>query len=310
MTHSAFRKFVAGALTGGVTGAVCLSTLLASSLSAQERRARGLEEPVYRVSNTSENATAAAATRPHPLDPALRIAYEGQERIRREINDYTAVIAKRERDLNDGVLPKDPEFMFAKIRNRKLDASGKIVTPFSVYMRFLAPEEKKDREVIYVEGQNNNKLVAHGTGVQGWITVSLDPRGKLAMTGNRYPLTDIGIENMISELIKKGERDRKRDEIDVQFYKNAKVDERICTCLRVTHPVKREYFDFHVAEIFIDDELNVPVRYAAYQWPTTPGGEPVLDEEFTYLDMQLNVGLTDADFDPRNPDYDFPRINR
>jgi hypothetical protein len=304
MMQSAFQKLFAGALSGVffVAGASVFS-----AASGQEQRPRtGLEEPVYRVSNTGENAVAARTG--HPLDPALRLAYEGQERIRLHINDYTAVIAKRER--LDGVLPPEPEFMFAKIRNRKLDASGRIVTPFSVYMRFLAPEEKKDREAIYVEGANNGKIVAHGTGVQGLFTVSLDPRGKLAMAGNRYPITDLGMDHMIAELIKKGERDRQRGEIEVQFFKNAKIDDRTCTCLTVTHPEKRDYFDFNVAQIFIDDELNVPIRYAAYQWPTKPGDGPQLDEEYTYLDMKLNVGLTDADFDPRNPDYDFPRINR
>ena len=32
----------------------------------------------------------------------------------------------------------------------------------------------------------------------------------------------------------------------------------------------------------------------------------MLLEEYTYVDVQLNVGLIDADFDPDNPRYDFP----
>jgi hypothetical protein len=84
------------------------------------------------------------------------------------------------------------------------------------------------------------------------------------------------------------------------------VGDRICTHLVVKHPVKREYFDFHIAEIHIDDERNVPLRYAAYKWPEVKGGEPVLDEEVTYLDLDLNVGLTEKDFDPDNKEYNFP----
>lgn len=68
-----------------------------------------------------------------------------------------------------------------------------------------------------------------------------------------------------------------------------------CTVLTVTHPVARPYFDFHIAQIFIDDELNVPIRYCAYSWPTSPGGEPVLLEEYTYQNLKTNIGLTDAD---------------
>ena len=92
---------------------------------------------------------------------------------------------------------------------------------------------------------------------------------------------------------------------EVKFYKNTKVDGRTCTMIEVLHPEPRDHFDFYRAQIFIDDELNVPIRYAAWSWPEKPGGEPVLLEEYTYVKIKLNVGLTDEDFDPENPDYDF-----
>ena len=74
------------------------------------------------------------------------------------------------------------------------------------------------------------------------------------------------------------------------------VNKRSTTCIRVYHPVPRDNFQFHIAKVFIDDELGVPIRYEAYTWPKQPGGEPVLDEEYTYLDVKINVGFTDADF--------------
>ena len=59
---------------------------------------------------------------------------------------------------------------------------------------------------------------------------------------------------------------------------------------------------------FIDTGLMIdpPVRYAAYGWPAVPGGEPQLLEEYTYFNITLNVGLTDEDFSPDNPNYNFP----
>ena len=57
--------------------------------------------------------------------------------------------------------------------------------------------------------------------------------------------------------------------------------------------------------MFIDKELNVPIRYAAYGWPEKKGGKPTLEEEYTYLNMKLNVGLTDADFNHENPKYNY-----
>jgi hypothetical protein len=51
--------------------------------------------------------------------------------------------------------------------------------------------------------------------------------------------------------------------------------------------------------------LQIPVRYAAYNWPEQEGGQGVLIEEYTFRNIQLNVGLTDADFDFHNPHYGF-----
>jgi hypothetical protein len=295
-------NFVRRAFLGVLLGA---GAMLVATMGRAQNPSQGrdqLIEPVFRVTKVGGAGTP-RQEQPHPLDPALRIAYDGLAHIRNDVRDYTATIVKRERI--DGELTEQ-EFMSAKIRNRKVDSDGRIVVPLSVYLKFLAPKAKKGREVIWVEGANNGKLIGHGTGVEGFITVYLDPTGYFSMKGNRYPITDIGIETLVDKLIEKGERDRKRDECEVQFYKGAKINGRACTLLQVTHPVKRDYFDFNVAEIFIDDELNVPVRYAAYQWPTTPGGKPILDEEYTYMNIKLNVGLTDADFDPKNPAYEYP----
>ena len=67
----------------------------------------------------------------------------------------------------------------------------------------------------------------------------------------------------------------------------------------------RREFRYHIARIFVDDELNLPVHYEAYDWPEKPGGEPILTERYTYLNLKLNNGFTDMDFDVRNPNYGF-----
>lgn len=239
----------------------------------------------------------------HPLDPVLDLAREGLEHIRKDVRDYTTTLVRRERI--DGKLTEQ-EFTFCKIRNRKVE-DDKLIVPFAIYMKFLKPKSVAGREVIWVEGANDGKLIAHEVpGPLNLIRAKLDPLGRFAMKGNRYPISDSGIEALVEGLIENGERDRKRGECEVLFYKNAKINGRVCTMLEVKHPVKREYFNYHLAQIFVDDELNVPLRYAAYSWPTTRGGTPVLEEEYTYMDMRLNVGLTDEDFNPDNKAYQFP----
>ncbi len=269
---------------------------------AQQPAQQRLQEPVYRVTKATSQPIKAGETS-HPLDPALDMAREGLERIRRDVRDYTCTIAKRERV---GDVLEDYEYMFAKIRNGK-EVNGREVVPFSVYLSFLKPAEVKGREVIYVKGRNDNKLCAHEGGVKGkWLpTVWLAPDGAFAMRGQRYPIYEIGIENLVLKLIEKGESQRKYPNVDVKFYQNAKVNGRVCTCIQLLHPERLPDVDFHVARIYIDDELKLPIRYEAYDWPKTANGAPELLEEYTYIDLKINVGLTDADFDVKNPNYNF-----
>ena len=269
--------------------ALMLSVLAEGQDSRQSRE--NLREPVYRVSKALEPSN----QRRHPLDQALKVAADGLKVVRNDVRDYSCVLVKRERV--NGVL-NDREYIYTEIRNRQV-VNNRIVAPFSVYMRFLKPDKVRGREVIFVEGRNNNKLVAHEAAnfLKVMPPVWLKPDGRIAMRGNLYPITDVGLENLIVKLIERGERDRRFDECDVQFIEGAAINGRTCTVLVVKHPVRRPHFDFHIARIFIDDELNLPVRYAAYDWPATPGGRPQLLEEYTYTDIKVNVGLTDRDFD-------------
>ena len=235
----------------------------------------------------------------HPLMPIIRMAYNGLEQIDANIQDYSCTLVKRER--LKGEL-SEHQYIFAKVRHE----------PFSVYLYFLGPDQMKGREVIYIEGQNNGKLRAHeGSGLRARFgMVSLDPNSPLAMEGQRYPITLVGVRTLTSRLVEVAEHDTQYGECEVKTFKGGKINGRTCTCIQAIHPVPRKQFRFHMARVFIDDELQVPIRYAAYLWPKTPGGKPLLDEEYTYLNMKLNNGYTDKDFDYRNEDYRFVKRKR
>ncbi len=269
----------------------------AAPAAAQEAQRR----PAYQVAERSEAAMAASAAPQlgpgvageHPLMPTLRWAYSGLGNLEK-ISDYSATVAKRERI---GGKVMDYEYMFVKLRQK----------PFSVYMYFLGPASLKGQEVIYIEGQNNGNMWAHGVGIQNTMfgTVSLKPDGPIAMRNQRYPLTELGILNLTKRLVEVGEQDIKYGECDVKFYEGAKINGRVCTCIEVIHPVPRRNFLFHLARIFVDKELNLPIRYESYDWPKEKGSAPELMEEYTYLNLKLNNGFTDADFDIKNPNYKF-----
>jgi hypothetical protein len=91
----------------------------------------------------------------------------------------------------------------------------------------------------------------------------------------------------------------------VRFFSGARINDCPCTWFEVVHPAQRSFFRFHLARIFVDDRLNIPIRYEAYAWPDTPGGSPELIEEYTYLDLKLNNAFSDEDFSIWNPAYHF-----
>jgi hypothetical protein len=247
-------------------------------------------------------AAAGEMAKEHPLMPVIKYASERYRAIDEQVKDYTCTVVKREQV--DGRL-SDPEFLFMKLRHGKV-AQGQAVVAFAVYLRFMAPAEVRDREVVFFEGRYDGQLIARRGGLRmAYVTVAVNPSGELAMQGNRYPITEIGFKNLLARLLEVAREDIQHGECDVKYYTGAKVNGRGATLVEVTHPVRRPYFRYHIARIFIDDELQLPIRYAAYDWPEEGRGEPRLMEEYTYLNLKLNVGLTDWDFDYRNESYEF-----
>ncbi len=125
------------------------------------------------------------------------------------------------------------------------------------------------------------------------------------MMGNKYPITEIGLAKLVEKLIEKGERDKK---VGPAKSRSKKFRSRWSTL-----PEDRSYpshpdpqFDFHMAQIFIDTERMIPLRYAPTCGPKNRVPRHTLEEEYTYIDVRLNVGLKDSDFDPNNPAYKYP----
>ncbi len=83
-------------------------------------------------------------------------------------------------------------------------------------------------------------------------------------------------------------------------FRNAKVKDRAYTHIQVTHSKASGGLNFHTADLFIDDELHVPIRLVVYGWPTRLDEQPSLNEEYNYMNLQLNVGLTEANFSEAN----------
>ena len=235
-----------------------------------------------------------------PGDPTLENVVKWAEaalpRVK-AIEDYSCTLIERQRV---GQTMVGPEYIELKVRNQ----------PFSVYMKFLEPPSMRNQEVIYVEGRNDGKLLAHVNGAGRLLgTIALNPTSPLALNGNRYPITEIGLVRLIEHVIDIGRGDAKQpsDETELSYDAGVMVDDRPCTLIEVRHAVEKDDYAYHLAKIFVDEKLLLPVRFEAYRWPEEPGGPPVPIEEYTYVDLKLDNGFTDRDWDPANPQYGYNR---
>jgi hypothetical protein len=238
----------------------------------------------------SEGASASAPAK-HPLDAPLERLYSCRETMKK-VKDYTCTFARREEVRGDLT---DYEYIYLKCRNE----------PFAVYLYWVQPHA--GREAIFAEGKYDGRLIVHETGLKDAVagTIDLDPHGERAMKNSRHPITEAGITKMIDQFIEGAERERRYGECEVQFFKNAKVDGRTCSWFEIKHPVLRRQFLYHVLRVYIDDELNLPIRMEAYDWPRRRNEKARLIEEYTFMKLKLNVGLTELDFDTRNQRYAF-----
>ncbi len=193
-----------------------LAVTMAVSLSCSVAGAQPAESVVATDSGLAArlaDAREQLLTKDHPLVPVLRYAYEGYDRIDRDVHDYTCLLIKRERV--DGKLGPY-QHIEAKIRHPRSTENGDV--PFAVFLRFLGPAEWKDREVLFVNGQHNGDLIARRGGKRSPnMTLRLEPTSPLAMDGNRYPITEIGIQNLIARLIEVGEQEIQYAECEEVF---------------------------------------------------------------------------------------------
>jgi hypothetical protein len=226
----------------------------------------------------------------HPLKAAIKLARQSREAAG-ELKDYRALFTKREL-VGGRMYASEMEMKFRK-------------EPFSVYLKFVNPEHA-GREVLFVEGRNNNQMLAHDTGLRALVgSVAIDPRSPTALAEARHPVTQIGVENLAEGVIGIWEKESAYGECEVKYYPEAKLGEKPVIVIESSHPVRRKEFLYALTRLWLDKESRLPVRLQQYDFPPAPGAQPVLVEDYTYTHIEPNVRLTDSDFDQRNPAYRF-----
>ncbi len=170
----------------------------------------------------------------------------------------------------------------------------KFQKPFKVSMRWL-DGPNKGRQALYPAGPKGDKLLVRVPILVGAIPLTLDPQGSIAMKGRRHPVTDIGIGRLLDFIREHARRDLRPGDFSVEDRGEHTTFER---------PTHRYVLYSHIdrmqdgmrALIDVDRELRLPIYTEIFD------GHDQLVERYGYLNLHLNPGLTDADFDPKNFD--------
>jgi outer membrane lipoprotein-sorting protein len=208
---------------------------------------------------------------------------ETEEALAR-LDNYTAVFHRIER-VNGKLVPEETTFL-------------KFKRPFKVYMRWINPFN--GQESLYVAGVNNNKVRAHGTGLVELITVNLDPTGALAMKNSRHPVTEAGLEILVKKIGSNLRRGLRAGELISVDHGERTVYGRKTQEIEGVLPKdpSKGYYCYRCI-VNLDVETKMPIKTQIFDW------EDQLVECYGYEHLSLNPGLSDKDFDPKNPEYHF-----
>ena len=223
----------------------------------------------------------------HALIPALQKGTQALEALE-SVKDYRATFAKK-------------ELIGRKLIDTQMDLRFR-EDPFSVYLKFLSPHA--GREALFVKGENDDKLLVRDVGFAGLVgTVALDPTGSYAMDENRYPVTMIGMKLMAVTVLEQWLAATKMGGVDANLYPKARIGQTACTAIETLQANATRPAKFHTTRLYLDNETGYPIRVQQYDFPKRRGAQPVLVEDYLYRNIRTNVGLTDMDFNRKNPAY-------
>jgi outer membrane lipoprotein-sorting protein len=194
-----------------------------------------------------------------------------------KVNDYSTIFLKQER-----IGGKLREKETIKVYFKK---------PSNLYMEWIN-EPNKGRQVIFRKGYNKDKLLARVKVLWGNQTVSLDPKGDMAMKDNRHPITEMGLGFLIESLIKNVKKADEKKELKIIYRGEKKMFERDVYLLEGVMPEDKNkgYYCYRTV-LAIDKQSGLPIHYEGYMW------DDLLYESYSFTELKINIGIEDKIFE-------------
>jgi hypothetical protein len=193
-------------------------------------------------------------------------------RYNREVKGYSLTMQKQER-IGDKLEKK--EVVDVKVK----DIDDKI----SVFMRWVSGMRLAAR-VLYVEGENNDKMLVKPAGLGGFLIVTRDPEGADARKSGRYTLKQFGLKRGLQRTWNGFLEARKDGTLKVKYLGKQKVKEagdRTCWVLERTY-AKPDEDGVAYQKLFIDTDNWLLVG------TILKGEKGELLAEYFFRDIRLN----------------------
>jgi Protein of unknown function (DUF1571) len=202
------------------------------------------------------------------------------------VESYTAIFHKQQR-ISGKLLPE--ENIFLKCRKQ----------PFSLYMKWVT-KPFKGSELLYVVGWNEDRVRAHRGGMLRIIVRDLDPNAPLLMENDLRPVTSTGIGYLLKTVAINMRKAIKAGVLTFTDRGKENIYGRDTQVLDLDIPYEKAK-DYLCARCVInqDVESKILLRIRVYD------RDGRLVENYGYENLNLDARLSDADFDPKNLDYDF-----
>jgi hypothetical protein len=247
--------------------------------AAETLTPKAVPEPA--ASETSYPMAAPAAA---TMEDAVRLIEAARERFAL-VGDYSCRLVQRER-VGETLPPETA--MAMRVRAR----------PFAVHLKWLEPRSMQGQEAAYAAGRNGGKMRVRAAGLLGAVGfVTLDVNDPRARRSSRHSITEAGLGNLIERFAAGWPNEVRHGGTDVRI-DDFLFDGRPCTRVETVHHANPDsFFLFSRSLVYFDKETQLPVRVENYDWPKRSGADAELLEEYSYLDLRLNVGLADEAFD-------------
>ncbi|MBC7967183.1 MAG: DUF1571 domain-containing protein [Fuerstia sp.] len=286
------RQFVGVILLcGGCFG----SLFFLSGGSAAKDIPDGELHPTESTAPTTEidSSSATQATCSDPEDStdvfnAMRADLANAQAKASALTSYTAIMEMQE-EVNGNLRPLD--LIQIKIRQQ----------PFSVYMRW----SESHQEALFVDGQNDNRLLVKPTkGLAGLKRLwRLDPNCRMAKQSCRYPITDSGIEKLVSRIQDfYATRDDWASVVKCSV-SDATVAKSPVTAYEIRYRDVDASPDYEGSRFCFDKSTELLIAVDNFGW--SDAQEPRLIERYVYHTINQDIPLQDNDFAEANPDYQF-----